>query len=289
MFVKPNAAPLDSTFIFLTGNDAKSKTYSRFFRKNPASFDMDIVDTMSPPSPSSTSYINTHLYDGPTHRSYVRPSRLWERWYCSKKPWKDMAACNEFVTKFFDPKYHVHDVEVRVHPVKGRTLYAAHDIPKGYLIHPRDSANTVIFDNEQYENFFNFITLHPSATLFKSMYWTIDGYGFESSGNGFNGYVVTTTEMSFMNHGCNDEELNVNPLLSIQEDEDKDTMEFFNPVLVRRNEMASVNSFTLRDIPKGEELLFDYKHTSNVGIMDKTEAKMCAGGSGYFNVENDLI
>merc|ERR1712071_56836 len=65
IYDEPNAVPLESTFIMVTSGDViESKTYRRFMRKNPAVIDLDITHNMHS---SSTSYINTVHYDGPTH------------------------------------------------------------------------------------------------------------------------------------------------------------------------------------------------------------------------------
>ena len=67
---------------------------------------------------------------------------------------------------------------MRLDPVKGRTIYATQDIPKGQIIFPRDSANAISFDDEHYTAFKQFVDDVPSASLFRSMYYTIDGYGY---------------------------------------------------------------------------------------------------------------
>ena len=276
----------------MTGNVAFSQTYRRFFRRNPAGIDIDIAENMySPPPSHPVYYVNTHYYDGPTHTSYLRPSRTWERWYCSKLPWKENGACTEFIKKCFDTNYHAsNNTEVRVDPVKGRTIYASKRIPKGHFIYPRDAASAISFDEDHYNNFKQFIDDVPSASLYRTMYNTIDGYGFQSSGHGFGGYVVTTTSSSFMNHGCNERELNANPLMSLTVDEDyEESNSYFAPILTRRNELFSISVFASRDIDVGEEILFDYALTDDEGVLDETEAKMCAGGSGYFTVQNNLI
>ena len=275
----------------MTGYDSESKTNQRFFRRNPAGIDIDIAEMMFLPSPQAASYpTRTLQYDGTTHLTYTRPSRRWERWYCSKNPWKTMLACTEFITKIYDTNYHVsNDTEVRLDPVKGRSLYAAEDIPKGQFILPRDAAYTISLDETHYEYFEEFIHDVPSASMFKAMFYTIEGYGFENFGYGFSGYTVTTTPASFINHGCNEDELNAEPMVGLEIDEDGEQTPYFSPVLVRNNELYTVSTFSSREILKGEEILVDYKYMVDSNIIDSEEAKMCSGGSGLITVDNKPI
>lgn len=290
VYDEPAAAPLDSTFLFVMGYAPDNDTYSRFFRRNPAGIDLDIAERVYSPPPSSSSYINTKLYDGPTHLSYIRPSRNWEKWYCSKKPWKNMPVCNEFLVKALNTKYHAAtNIEVRIDPVKGRTLYATENIAKGHILLPQDVANAISLDEDHYTAFAQFIEDVPSAHLFQSMYHTIDGYGFENVGYGFSGYAVTTSIGTFMNHGCHEGELNASPMETLYLDEDEEETPYFSPVFLRRSEMYSMFMYASRDIKAGEELLFDYRHTYTSFKMDAAESNMCKGGNGYMRPDNKAI
>ena len=273
--VQPKAQPLDSTFIIVTGGDAtESEVYRRFVRRNPVAFDLDMANQMSQ---SLSSYVITKLYDGATHLSYIRPSRVWENWTCQKKPWKYMDHCARLLKRIYNPKYHVNEVDIILDPIKGRTTKALEDIPKGNVVLPHDGLVSMFFDDETYKHFKNFVQKVPSAVLYKQVLDIIDGYGFEVSTHGFTGYVCSIANNTFMNHACSAEDLNAGPMLSTQLSEDTQDVGFFNPVSTRRAEFYGVHTVTLRDIKKGEELLMDYTLLRNSGVLRDSELGICEG------------
>lgn len=243
-------------------------------RRNPSPIDLDIAKNMYP---SSKSYINTVNYDGPTHVSYLRPGRAWENWFCQKKPWKDMDSCTLFLPKFLNSKYHVDTLDVYIDPVKGRTTLAPYDIPKGYILSPHDAAVSLWFDDQHYEYFNNFVKEVPSAILYKQVLDVVDGYGFEVSTQGFGGYVCSIANNTFMNHACNDEVLNSGPMVSLGYDEDGLETTFFNPLSARRSETFGIHTISFRDVKKGEEILMDYTHLRNTGVLRDSEVGICEG------------
>jgi len=243
-------------------------------RRNPSPIDIDIAKSMYR---SSSSYINTLFYDGPTHTSYLRPNRAWEYWFCNKLPWKEMPGCSVFLPKFLNEKYHVDKLDVVIDPVKGRTTKAMDDIPEGYILSPQDSAVSLFFDDEHYENLHEFVKSVPSAVLYKQMLSVIDGYGFQISSHGFGGFVCSTANNTFMNHACNEEQLNAGPLESLSLDEDGVSSYYFDPVQARRSESFGVHTFSYRSVKKGEEILMDYKHLRDSGEVRESEKGMCEG------------
>lgn len=276
VYEEPNALPMATSYIFVTGDVINSMTYRRLMRKNAAAVDLDIARTMYK---SSSSYIPTRQYDGATHLGYLRAPRAWESWYCGKKPWKYMTGCAEFLPKTMDTNYHVDKTEIRVHPVKGRNTYAVDDIPQGRIIIPDDAWQTIFFSDQQYKALFRFVKEVPSAVLYQQMLDVIDGYGFQVSSEGFGGFVCSTTNNTFTNHGCDEDTLNVGPLISYFTDEDGvygNT--FFAPIMARRAEITGVCTFSHREIKKGDEILMNYKYLRDSGEVRDSEASMCEDG-----------
>ena len=169
------AQPFDTVFFILFYSQEES--HSRFFRDRSTAFDIDIIRnfrTLTKEMPP------TVLYDGPTHDRYKRPSRIWERWFCSQNPWKDYYLCQTFYNQFFNKEYHHFNTEVRDHPIKNRALYTVDKIEKGHFINADDDSTVIHVDTIQWYKLEKFIKDVPSATMYQELRDFIVAYGFET-------------------------------------------------------------------------------------------------------------
>merc|ERR1719232_1851134 len=139
----------------------------------------------------------TLLYDGPTHEGYQKPSRAWERWFCTTTPWKDFKICSEFLTDFFDPSHHHFNVEVRQDPVKGKTLYVMEDVPKGHFI--LADSTTLNLDSFEWDILEDFISKYPGTTMVEELYKYVKAYGVDANIIGKTGWSVVLSPQTFVN------------------------------------------------------------------------------------------
>ena len=197
------AKPLQSTFVVVLYDD-DTEGMSRFFRSNNAHFDMDLIKKLTSRAGVLRSRPTLH-YDGPVHQHYIRPLRAWESWFCwsSDGLRESYPACTDFLTNFYDPSYHNENVEVRWDPVKGRSLFAAEDIPKGHFVGSSDATNSLFVDTAEWKSLNEFADKYPSATMYRGLVDFILAYGYESNNLSRTGWVTSTSSTNtFVNHEC---------------------------------------------------------------------------------------
>jgi len=285
------AQPLNSAFFLLFNTLGES--YSYFFRQAINMYDIEIMKRFF--TSNKFPYKQpTLLYDGPTHQTYQRPSRVWENWFCSVEPWKDFKICTEFLTGFFNPAHHHFNVEVRNDPVKGRTLYTMENITEGHFI----IADYVTFnmDSLEWDILEDFISDFPSASMHQELRNFVNAYGVETDFLGKTGWSVVLTPQTFVNHGCLKEENNLwFPSVFANEGNDQATslLVKFSPPIQRRPHVFSVLTIASRNITKGEELLIDYGAVPTYDDFEydlkKTQflSHLCASGEGRVTLTQD--
>lgn len=257
-----------------------STTYYRFVRKNSPAIDVDMVNRLRPEV--SKHGRPTVVYDGPTHVDYLTLSRTWEHWYCNTLPGRSLPICNTFLARWFDSSYHSYSTEVKKIPVKGRAVFATENITNGHFVQPNDAALSMRIDRVQWEKLNKFISDFPEADRFRQLRDFYLAYGFESDVLGVGGWAVSIAGIStFMNHGCLEEERNVDPNMHLQYGEDGSKEVQFSPPVNRRAELLGILVVALRDIMAGEEIAMDYHLLRNeYDELDGFLKQVCSGGLG---------
>jgi SET domain-containing protein len=167
-------------------------------------------------------------------------------------------------------------------PVKGRTLFATENIPKGHFVQPNDAAVSMRIDRIQWEALNKFISDFPEADQFRELRDFYLAYGFESDVLGVGGWAVSIAGISsFMNHACLEEERNVDPNMYLQYGEDGNAEVQFSPPMNRRAELLGVLAIASRDIMAGEEIAIDYHLLRNAyDELDSFLKHVCSNGVG---------
>lgn len=252
VYDEPLAQPLSSTFMTFFYETGKS--YARFVRKNSPMIDNDVVSRLLPGT-------DTTVYDGPTHTSYMVPSRAWENHYCKTIPGRNLPICKSVLKNWMDASYHHFGVGVRKDKVKGRTVYATEDIPKGHFINPQDVALGWRIEQDQWQALNEFVEDYPEAEMYRQLRDFVIAYGFEQHTLGINGWGVSIACTStFTNHACTKQEANVSWLKPAYESEDGKDDEglVFSPPFVRRAEVFAQLMVASKNIKAGDEILQNY-------------------------------
>ncbi len=259
-----------------------SYSYYRFVRETPHAIDLDMMKSMQSLSLPPTSY-----YDGTTHVSYLRPNRVWENWYCRSILGRTSLECSTLIRDWYDPSKHGHKTEVRRDTIKGRSLHAAEDIPKGVFILADDTYMNLHIDAHQWEGLNNFVNDFPDASMYKDLRDFFLTYGFENEPIGLSGWSVSVaSNNTFTNHGCTDAERNVKAfpftLNATILDEEEDRM--FS-VLKLRRPLLGMATGSLREIKKGEAIMMDYSQfrTNKDPKFTQFLQGICMTGKGLVN------
>ena len=231
-----------------------STGHYRFVRNTPQAIDLDMMRKMQ-----SEVLPPTKFYDGTTHLTYLRPSRVWENWFCQSILGNDTLECTSLIIDWYNSTMHDFKTEVLKDPVTGRSLHAAEDIPKGSFINADDTYNHLHIDAHQWEGLNKFVKDFPEAKLYKGLVDFFVTYGFQNEPAGLNGWSVSVASTNtFTNHGCTPEQRNV---MAFPYSEDKEVMyaneRVFGFIQIRRPQLA-MSTGALRDIKKGEALMMDY-------------------------------
>jgi hypothetical protein len=284
---EPLSSPLASTFLVLFEEEEKEQSYSRFVRTNAPAIDVDIVERLHP----NIAPLPTLVYDGETHRGYTQGlSRAWENWYCNTLPGRELPICKAILPKWFNSDYHSYDTEVRRDPVKGRSLFASKDIPKGNFILPHDAGLALRIDAQRWEALNKFVEDFPDAHLYKQIRDFFIAYGYESEQLGLTGWAVSIAcNNTFTNHACTEQEKGAYYLKESYLDEDGEYIGF-SPPLYRKAELFSVLVEAIRDIKAGEEIMVDYaafRSEGNHEDFNKFLENMCTAGIGLVAVDDE--
>lgn len=226
------------------------------------------------------------MYDGSTHIGYMTTSKAWENWFCRTSPWKDLSVC-EFASNWMDPDYHHFSIEVRNDQVKGRTVYATEDIPKGHFVNPKDAALSWRLEKDVFDALVQFVKDYPEAEMYKNLLDFLQAYGFTQQGIGIDGFGVSVASIStFINHACSKDDERITGL-SIVDDDGEEAA--FSPPYARRAEVIEQVTVATQDIHIGEEILQDYsmfRPESDKAYKEYLE-QMCATGVGLVPRDSD--
>lgn len=235
--------------------DDGGASYSRFVRKNSPSIDIDILNRFHPDIGSHA----TVVYDGPTHKSYMSPSRAWERWYCNTLPGRTLPICKSVIHQWMNSTYHHRGVEVKKDAIKGRSVIATEEIPKGHFVNPQDTDLTWRIERHEWEALNKLVEDFPEADMYRALRDFIFAYGFEQQALGIDGWGVSIgTTNTFTNHACSKEEENVDWWKDAYVTEDGDLEMTFSPPFTRRFEALAQVEVASKDIKPGDEVLQDY-------------------------------
>ena len=163
---QPFAAPLPPTFL-IAFMQQDGEVYQRFLRRNPAAIDLDLANELHPAA--TTPHHQTFYYDGPTHLSYTRPSRIWETWYCATPPGKYLKSCTTFLPDLKNAKKHTPRTVVKKDPVKGRSLFAVDDIPAGNFVGSEDAVWNMHLDRIEWQALNEFVDMFPDAKMYAQL------------------------------------------------------------------------------------------------------------------------
>ena len=87
--------------------------------------------------------------------------------------------------------------------MKGRSLFAAEDIPKGHFVGLSDAANSLFMDTAEWKSLNEFADKYPSAAMYRGLVDFILAYGYESNNLSRTGWVASTSSTNtFVNHDC---------------------------------------------------------------------------------------
>jgi spermidine synthase len=253
---EPLAKPLASSY-FVFFADASLGSYERFVRRNAVLVDEDIVERFHSGIKSSTGR-PTEVFDGPQSEMYHDISRVWEDWFCKTEPGRSSEICKSTLSNLYDKSFHFYDTEVRRDKVKGRSLFARTDIPAGHFVLPNDAGLALHVPKEQWDALNKFIDDFPDLPMYPKVRDFIVAYGFEDYVLGHGGWSVSfPSNNTFTNHGCTENEVNVEFLRSAFAGEgSNDTA--FSPPLTRRSHLFGILVHTTRDVKAGEEIMCDY-------------------------------
>lgn len=230
-----------------------SEAYHRFVRETPIAYDLDMMKRFHPQALPPTQF-----YDGSTHLTYLKPSRSWENWFCEDS---DSYECTVLRKSWYNRTNHQYKTEVHPDSVKGRSLHAAEDIPKGAFINSDDVQMHLHIDSHQWEALNVFIEDFPEAKLYKDLRNFFITYGFENEPVGLSGWSVSVaSNNTFTNHGCNAKDRNVQSYPFSEDPAVKElaaSTSSFSIVANRRPQLMMATG-TYKDIKKGEEIAMDY-------------------------------
>eukprot|EP00593_Proboscia_inermis_P010525 CAMPEP_0171312432 /NCGR_PEP_ID=MMETSP0816-20121228/22675_1 /TAXON_ID=420281 /ORGANISM="Proboscia inermis, Strain CCAP1064/1" /LENGTH=248 /DNA_ID=CAMNT_0011797791 /DNA_START=286 /DNA_END=1032 /DNA_ORIENTATION=+ len=231
-------------------------------------------------------------YDGPTHiQHYTRPSRLWEQWYCTTLPGKELVPCTTYIPSLKSRFQLNAKVGVRADSIKTRTLYAVEDIKMGQFIASDDVTLQLKIDEMEGNQLDNFIKMYPDAQMYQQIRDLFEAYGFENEKLGSSGESVSlASNATFINHGCEKQTVNIAIIKALHDGEDDTDTPYhegavrFSPAITRRAEMSSTMAVATRDIKKGEEILEDYRfmveRPKDGSDFDNWMEDMCQTGVG---------
>mmetsp|Transcript_7420 Transcript_7420/g.5245 ORF Transcript_7420/g.5245 Transcript_7420/m.5245 type:complete len:195 (-) Transcript_7420:98-682(-) len=149
--------------------------------------------------------------------------------------------------------------EVVRDPIKGRSLHAAEDIPKGAFILGDDTHMSLDIDAHQWEGLNDFIEQFPDAKMYKDLRDFYIAYGFENEVQGLSGWSVSiASNNTFTNHACTVEDQKVAAFPFSTDPEVQDEVLYSFSIVFNRHPKLSMATGALRDIKKGEEIMLDY-------------------------------
>jgi hypothetical protein len=215
--------------------------------------------------------------------------RVWENWYCNAPPGKDVPICTTVLPDWFDASYHHFSTEVRDDPVKGRSLYAAEDIPKGHFVLSSDAGLSLHLDAYQWEALNKFIDDFPHAVMYQQLRDFILAYGYQTEILGQSGWDVSiASNNTFTNHACTSDEVSVGWAVRAFLDENG-LDPGFSPPLMRRAHLFSVLTLATRNLKAGDEILTDYADFRSYADQEFLSFldSICQEGIGLVPVEND--
>lgn len=241
---------------FLFHMEYHSEAYFRFVRETPTAYDLDMIRRFHPQKLPPTQF-----YDGTTHLRYLKPSRSWENWYCESDVGNESMECTMLLKRWYDRTKHNHKTVVLPHPIKGRSLHAAEDIPAGSFINADDTHAHLHIDAHQWYALNKFIEDFPEAKLYKDLRNFFITYGFENEPMGLSGWSVSVANNNtFTNHGCTDKERNVKAYPYSDDPAIIEIAErtFYFSIVMSRRPQLSMATGAMRDIKKGQEIAMDY-------------------------------
>ena len=253
-------------------------------RVTPTAIDLDIVDSFD-----SMTTLPTSFYDGATHVRFVRPSRVWENWYCDSSIGSHMPSCLDFRKRWYNSTFHskAHETEIRRDETKGRALHATEAISKDTFIISSDSWLSIHLDRFQLEELEHFLELFPDAEMYQNLYDYIIAYGYQNEGLGGSGWTVSiSTNNTFTNHACTEAEDLVQGGYQELDGNGKDVG--FSPINTRRFEAMNV-AVAQRDIKAGEEITQDYHSFRSEEDHEFNEFldNICKTGEGLVPIQKD--
>ncbi len=261
-----------------------SGSYYRFVRDAPTAMDMDIITLMQPQPLQQTEF-----YDGATHLRYLKPSRIWENWFCQSNFGRDKPECTEIIQKWYDPSNHGYEFEVVTDPIKGRSLRAAEDIPQGGFIQGEDTFMHLHINAHQWESLEYFVEEFPEAKMYRDLQNFFITYGFQNESRGESGWSVSIASTNtFTNHGCTEKDQNAGafPFSS-----DEKMLDASNPTLsivINRRPQFGMVTVATRNIKKGDEIMMDYISFRTYPDEKFTEflAGICKTGVGLVDAQD---
>jgi hypothetical protein len=267
-------------------------SYARFYRTSSAAIDFDIIHRLSSGETSGSINPPTVIYDGSTQLHYKIPSRAWEIWYCNTPPGMSLPACRFLRSDIYKIEKHKDGVEVRIHAMKGRSVYATESIAVDDFINIADTAAQFSIDAADWKSLNQFIERFPEATRYKELRDWIVAYGYEALSLGVTGWSVSfASTNTFVNHACSNVEANTGPCEFLFVSEDNEAVVAFSPVINRHPSLVAFTQCAIRNINAGDELAMDYAVFASIPddrpYFQLFLTEMCQGGKGLVLGDKD--
>lgn len=182
LYEESAAYPFFTTFVVLFSNVESghlfTETYGRFLRSTHTVIDLDMVERFHK---QQNNRLPTRFYDGPTHVSYLNPSRVWENFYCeSKEMGRGSVLCDFVQEKFYNPSQYEGVTEIKRDSFRGRALYAVNNIKEGMFINSDDTYLSLHMEKFQWDALNNFVEEYPDASMYKDLQNFYISYGYEN-------------------------------------------------------------------------------------------------------------
>lgn len=290
VYDEPLATPLVSAFL-IAFMSMESDSYARFYRSISAAIDFDVIERLVPGT-TGIKVPPTLIYDGSTQLRYKVPTRNWEIWYCSTPPGMNLPGCSVLRSDIYNLDKNRKGVEVRKHPVKGRSVYATEAMFRNDFVNLDYTASISHLDALDWKALNRFVEDYPEATRYREVRDWFVAYGFDSISIGITGRSTSVESINtFVNHGCSEREVNTGPCEFIFVNEDKEPMVAFSPVINRYPFLAGISHCVIRDVSPGDEIAEDYGglvyDVGNRPYFQMFLTEMCQHGKGIVVEDKD--
>lgn len=213
------------------------------------------------------------FYDGSVQESMQQTPKSWENLYClvaevnnqnnAGCAWRDSPHAEDNASvENPEPFLTLLDSAIdKNDPTPRREATATRDIAEGERLGMYDAASNLVISREQYERVHAFAKRTGSPEYANLVEW-LDRYGYGCPLAGGTYQVSFGSLITFVNHGCDASERNVDGAMdredALGEDDDDPTAIWWDPIKMRRRAEYCAETHVIKPIKKGGGLLEDY-------------------------------